>query len=252
MVGVVQSLARVDKTGGGEVRPLHVLHEVVHAALGVVQQKLQRVTEFAQVVRRNIGGHTHGDTRRTVKQQVGHLGGHHRGFLQGIVVVGPEIHGILVQVAQEFLGQPGHAHFRVTHCRRRVAVDGAEVALAVHQGIAHGKFLRQAHQGVIDRQIAVRVIFTDDVADDARGLLVRAVVIVCQLVLGEHDPPVYGLQAVTGVRNGAPDDDRKGVLQIGLAEFFFYVDLRMLSVLRFRHVRLAGRISTVAAQRGRV
>ena len=249
MVGVVQTFARVDETGSGKIRPLHVFHEVVHAALGIVQQQLERVAEFAQIVRRNVGGHAHGNARRAVEQQVGHLGGHHRGFLQGIVVVGPEIHGILVQVAQKFLGQPGHAHFRVTHGRRRVAVDGTEVALAVHQGIAHGKFLRHAHQGVIDRQIAVRVILTDDVTDDARGFLVRPVVIVGQFVLGEHDSPVHGLQAVAGVRNGAPDDDRKGILQIGLAEFFFYVDLRMLSVLHFRHVGLAGRISTVAAQR---
>ncbi|MFR7887505.1 MAG: hypothetical protein ACLU4B_03380 [Bilophila wadsworthia] len=96
----------------------------------------------------------------------------------------------------------------------------------------------------------MRVVLTDDVADDARALLRRAVVAVRQFLLREQDAPVYRFQAVADVRDGSPDEPEE--YSDRLAEFFFYVDLRMLSVLRFRHVRLAGRISTVAAQRGKV
>ena len=56
--------------------------------------------------------------------------------------------------------------------RRRVAVDRAEVALAVHQGVAHGEVLREADQRVVDRRVAVRVVVAEDFADDLRALAV--------------------------------------------------------------------------------
>jgi hypothetical protein len=55
-----------------------------------------------------------------------------------------------------------------------IAVDRAEVALAVHQHVAHRKVLRHAHDGVVHRLVAVRVVLADDVADDACGLSCRA------------------------------------------------------------------------------
>ena len=244
VVGVGQALARVDEAARGEVRALDHVHEVRDGALGIVQQHLQGVAQLAQVVGRDVGGHAHGDARRTVEQQVGHLGGQHRGLLQGVVVVGPEVHGLLVDVGQELAGQARHAHFRVTHGGRGVAVDGAEVALPVHQRVAHGEILGQTHQGIVHGAVAVGVVLTDDVTDDARRFLVRTVVTVGQLVLGVHDAPVHGLEAVARVGDGAPDDDRKGILQIGFAEFLLNADLRLLcAAVLFRHVCLAGKIS---------
>jgi len=60
----------------------------------------------------------------------------------------------------------------------------------------------------------VRVVLTDDVADDARALLRRAVVAVRQFLLREQDAPVYRFQAVADVRDGSPDDDAERVLQV--------------------------------------
>jgi hypothetical protein len=48
-----------------------------------------------------------------------------------------------------------------------VSVDRSEVALAVHQHVAHREVLRHAHDGVVDRLVAVRVVLADHVADDA-------------------------------------------------------------------------------------
>ena len=64
----------------------------------------------------------------------------------------------------------GQARFGVTHRRRRIAVDRTEIALAVDQRHAHREVLRHADHGVVDRLVAVRMILTDDVADDAGGL----------------------------------------------------------------------------------
>ena len=193
MVGIVQAFARVNIPSGGKVRAFHIVHEVVNTALRVVEQELQGIAQFAQVVGRNIGGHTHGNTRAAVEQQVGNLARHDRGFLKGIIVVGAKIYGVLVQIVQKLLGKLGHAHFGVTHGSSGVAVNGTKVALPVHQRIAHGKFLRHAHQRIVHGRVAVRVIFTDNVTDDTGGFFVRTVVVVGKLVLRKKNTPVYWL-----------------------------------------------------------
>ena len=47
--------------------------------------------------------------------------------------MGNEVDGFLVDVGEQLVRDPGHAHFGVAHRRGRIAVDGAEVALAVDQ-----------------------------------------------------------------------------------------------------------------------
>src|SRR3989304_2221219 len=54
----------------------------------------------------------------------------------------------------------------------RVVVDRAEVALAVHQRVAHGEVLGQAHHRLIDGAVAVGVVLAQDLADDTGALLV--------------------------------------------------------------------------------
>ena len=69
----------------------------------------------------------------------------------------------------------GQARLGVAHRRRRIAVHRAEIALPVDQRQAHREVLRHAHQRVVDRLVAVRVVFTHHVADDARRLAVGLV-----------------------------------------------------------------------------
>ena len=55
-----------------------------------------------------------------------------------------------------------------------IPVDVAEIALPVDQRVTEREILRQPDHRVIDRLVAVRMIFADDVADDARAFLVGA------------------------------------------------------------------------------
>ena len=131
------------------------------------------VDDLAEVVGRDVGGHADRDPGRAVDQQVGEPCRQNGRLGHRAVVVGRPVDGVLVDVvAEQLLGQPGEADLGVPHGRRRVAVDRAEVALAVDQGVAHGEVLRHADRGVVDRLVAVRVVLTHDVADDARRLLV--------------------------------------------------------------------------------
>ena len=117
-----------------------------------------------------------------------------------------------------------HAHFGVAHGGRRVAVDGAEVALAVDEQVAHRERLRHADDRVVDRDVAVRVVLADDVADDARGLLVGAVVVVAELAHRVQHAPVHGLQPVADVGQRAADDHAHRVVEIRLAHLVFEID----------------------------
>ena len=71
-----------------------------------------------------------------------------------------------------------HANFGITHRRRRVTIDRAEVALTIDQWIAQGEVLRHTYYSVINGDVAVRVVFTDYVTDDTGGFFVRAVPVV--------------------------------------------------------------------------
>ena len=109
----------------------------------------------------------------------------------------------------------GEAALGVAHGRRRIAVDRAEIALPVDQRQAHGEVLRHAHQRVVDRLVAVRVVFAHHVADDARRLRVFLVGRVPLLVHRVEDAPVHRLQPVAHVGQRARHDHAHGVIEVG-------------------------------------
>ena len=189
----------------------------------IVEHREAGVDDFGEVVRRDVGGHAHRDARRAVDQQVREPRRHDRRLGLRFVVVRHEIDGFFFDVGEQLARDARHAHFGVTHGRRRVAVHRAEVALAVDQQVAHGKRLRHAHQRVVHGVVAVRVVLADDVADHAGGLLVGLVPVVTELAHGMQDAPVHGLQAVANIGQRAADDDAHGVVEIRLAHLVFEI-----------------------------
>jgi len=89
-------------------------------------------------------------------------------------------------------------------------------ALAVDQRQAHGEILRHAHQRVVHRLVAVRVIFADDVADHARRLAVRLVPLVAVLVHRIEDAPVHRFEPVARIRQRPRHDHAHSVIEIAL------------------------------------
>ena len=220
-VGGGDLLRAVDDAAGREVGTRHVLHQRRQGGRRVIQQRQAGIDRLGDVVRRDIGRHAHRDAGLPVDEQVGHARRQHRGLVLGFIVVGDEVDGFLVDVRQQLAGDARHAHLGVAHGRRHVAVDGAEVALPVHQQIAHGKRLRHAHDGVVHGRVTVRVVLADDIADHARGLLVRLVPLGAELAHRVQHAPVHRLQAVTHIGQGAPDDDAHCVVQVRLPHLLF-------------------------------
>ena len=174
-------------------------------------------------MRRYVGGHAHGDAGGAVHQQVGGAGRQHQRLGFGLVVVETELHGFLVEVEQQFMGDSRQANFGVAHGRRGIAVHRAEISLAVNQRITHGKSLGHAHDGVVYRGVAVGMILADYIPHHPRGFFVGLVVVVAEHRHGIQHAPMNRFQAVANVRQGAPDDDAHGVIQIGASHLLFEI-----------------------------
>ena len=192
-----------------------MLHQIAQGGVRIIQHTDARTDDLPQVMGRDIGGHTYGNAGGTVDQQIGEPAGQHPGLLAALVEVGIPVHGVLFDVPQHFACNLGKPCLGVTVGRRGVAIHGTEVAVAVHQHIAHGEVLGQADQGVIHGRVAVGVIPAQHVAHAGGGLLEGAVGGQVVLIHGVENPPVHGLQAVPHVGQGPAHDHGHGVFNIG-------------------------------------
>ena len=223
-VRVADARHTVEDASGREVWRRQVLHQPVDVDVRVLEQCQAGRDHLAQVVRRDVGRHAHGDAGRTVDQQVRHLGRQDQRLALGAVVVRPEIDGLLVDVGEQFVRDARHPDLGVAHRSRVVAIDRPEVALAVDQRVAQRERLCHAHDGVVHRGITVRVVLADHVADDAGGLLVSPVPVVRQLVHRIEHPSMDGLEPVAHVRQRSADDDTHRVVEVRPAHLFLETD----------------------------
>ncbi len=221
MVGLLDAAGAVDDAARGKIGTRHVVHQIAVVQLGVVDERAGGVHHLRQIVRRNVGGHTHRDSGGAVDHQGRHLGGQHDRLGHGFIVIGLKVDRLLVQIFEHLVRDLRHAHFGVAHGRGRVAVHRSEVALAVDQGVAHGKVLGHAHDGVVHGHVAVGVVFTNHVTDDARRFFVRLVVVVSEFAHREKHAAMNRFEAIAHVGQRAPDDHAHGIIEIG----FFHLPL---------------------------
>jgi hypothetical protein len=95
---------RDDLGGGGEVRTGHELAQFIQRDAGVLQQRHRRFRDLAQVVRRDVGGHAHGDAGGAVEQQIGQTRRQHAGLVERAVEIGLPVHRALLQLGQQGIG----------------------------------------------------------------------------------------------------------------------------------------------------
>src|SRR5690606_30952761 len=67
-VGLDDAGAAIDDARSREIRAGDVLHQVIDGQIGIVDQRQAAIDHLGEVVRRDVGGHTHGNTGRTVDQ----------------------------------------------------------------------------------------------------------------------------------------------------------------------------------------
>ena len=100
--------------------------------------------------------------------------------------------------------------------------------MPVHEREVDGEVLREAHEGVVHRTVAVRVEFTQNITDDAGALTIIFVVIKAHLVHRIEDAAVDGLEAVANVGNGARLVDRHRIGNEGAFELVVHLDIEDL------------------------
>src|ERR671926_475286 len=80
--------------------------------------------------------------RRSNGEQMWERRRHHHRLVTLAVISGAEIDRVLVDALQQQLGDSGQPRLGVAHRRRVIAVDIAEIALAVDERVTNGEFLR--------------------------------------------------------------------------------------------------------------
>ena len=178
---------------------------------GILHEGNGGVAQLRQIEGADVAGHADGDAQRIVGQNGGEGHGQQGRLGGGAVVVGHEVHRLLVDVPEQLLADAFQLGFGVAGCGAGhiPAVGLAEVALAVHEW--HQQALvapAHAHHRVVDGGVAVGVEVHGAAHDIGRlgaGALDEAHLIhrIQQLAVG-------GLETVD-LRQGAADDDTHSV-----------------------------------------
>ena len=236
-VRIFNTLGTQNLCTGREVGALNARHQRIQQLLiggvRVLQEPLHTLGNLTQVMRRDIGRHTHSNTRRTIDQQVRDARGQN-GRLKGLaVVVGLEINGVLVDVTHHLQGNGGHLGLGVSRRCGTVVTGGAEVTLTQCQRVTHDPALNQTHQSVVDSAITVGVELTHHVANHAGALVEGSVRAVAAIVHRVDHAAVHGLEAVTYIRQGAANNNGHCVVQVGTLHFSLQVHLFNVAVLAY-------------------
>ena len=194
-------------------------------ASGLLQQVQAGVDDLVQVVRRDVGRHADGDAGGAVDQQVRQLRRQDQRLGLAAVVVRAEVDGLLVDVGEHLVRDLGQADLGVAHRRGVVAVDRAEVALAVDQHVAQREVLRHAHDACRRSTVSPCGWYLPITSPTMRArLLVRPVPVVVQLVHRVQHAPMHRLEAVAHVGQGAADDHAHRVVEIRAPHLLFEAD----------------------------
>ena len=206
--------AAEDIGAGREIGRRDVLHQVGDLKVRVLDQRQRRIDHFAEVMRGNVRRHANGDAARAVDEDVRETRGQDGRFAVLAVIVVLKVDRVLLDILKKRRGGFVHADFGIAHGGGRIAVHRTKVALPIQQRQAHGEILRHADQRVIDRAVAMGVVFTHHVADRSGGFPIGFVVPVAGFVHRIKDAPVHRLQPVAHVRNRPADDDRHRIVEI--------------------------------------
>ncbi len=214
-----------------EAATLLVARERLRAPFLVDRERLFRVgdrddpvDDLGEVVRRDVGRHADRDAGRSVHQQVRDRRRQDRRLGRRLVEVRDEVDRVLVEVGHQRFGERFELGFRVPVRRGTIAVDAAEVALPVDQRVPHVEVLREAHEGVVRRRIAMRMVVADDLTDDLGALAVRPRRGQAHLAHREQHAAMRRLEAVSHVGQGTPDDHAHRVIHVRAAHLVFDVD----------------------------
>jgi hypothetical protein len=138
----------------------------------------------------------------------------HDGFAFLAIISGAEINRVFLNPFQQRLRHLCQPRFGVAHGSRVIAINIAEIALAFDQRITRCEILREPHHRLINRGIAMGVIFTHHIAHDTRAFLEAGFRIKPQLPHRPKQAAMHGLQPIAHIRQGPCRNGGKRIGQI--------------------------------------
>jgi len=196
-----------------------MLHKAGKGDVRVIEDANDGVNDFRKVMRGDIGSHTDGDAAGAIDEKIREAGGEDPWFFKAFIEVRVPIHGLLIDIPEHFGTHFRHPGFSVTVRGGGVAVHVSEVAVAVHEGVAHGEVLRQPDHSVIYGRVAVGVVLAKDFTHAGGGFFKRFIGGKAGFIHRVEDTPVDGFKAVTHVRECAAFDNAHGVFEVAALHF---------------------------------
>ena len=215
-----------DQWPSGEIRGRDDLDQLINGDGRVIDIGQAGLDNFAEIVRRDVGGHADGNTASAVHQQVGETCGQNLRFFAAAVIIGLEINRVFVEIIQQRVGDLVQPCFGVPHRCGRIRVHRSEVTLTIDQRHAHRPILRHTGKRIVNRAVAMRVIVAHDVADNLCRFAIWSASDKAAFLACEQYAAVNGLQAVTHVRQGAGYNDRHRIIEVARLHFIDDVDWR--------------------------
>ena len=198
-----------------------MLAQLADGRFGIVDQDLDGLGYFPQVVGRDIGGHADRDAARPVHQQVGDLGREDSGLAKTIVEIGLEIGRVLVDILQHRHRNVSEPRLGVAIGRGGISVHRAEVALTVDERVTQREVLNHPDQRVVNRGVAMRMVLAQDIANHGRRFLIGTAGYQAQLVHRVKNPAVHRLETVAHIGERARHDDTHRVVDERLLHLLF-------------------------------
>ena len=229
---ILNALHAAEKSAGREVRSLDEFHQLRNRNFRLINLGTDAINDFAQIVGRHVRGHAYGDAGAAIDQQIWKRGGKHGRLSEALVVVGNEIHRVLIHVGHQQSAQMGQPRLGITHGRRRVVFDGTEISLAIHEFLAHRPGLGHMHQGGVNHRFAMGMVIAGGIAANLGALNVLAPRKQRQVFHRVEDAPLRGLESVTHVGQGPRDDDGHGIIEKRIFNFVRDIDFGNFFALR--------------------
>src|SRR6267154_1758130 len=128
------ALAAGDVRTSREIRAGNQLHHFFERSVRPIDQQNGGIHDFAQIVRRNVGGHADGDAAGAIDEEIRDARWKNEGLFACLIEIGNEVDGFFFEVGENVFADFCEARFGVPHGRRWIAVDRAEISLASMSG----------------------------------------------------------------------------------------------------------------------
>ena len=215
-VDVGEALGFVNDAAGREIRARNEAQKTLNGTIWMLDAVNDGARDLFKVVGRDLGGHADGDAARPIDEEVRETARQNGRLKIGVVKGERHVDRVPVDVADEFGGKGGKTRFRVTVGGRAITIHGAIVALKVDQGGPDAPSLGHANQSLVNRGVAVRMVFAHDLSDDVRAFLGRFLKGVARFPHRVDDAALNGFHPVSGIGDRAVLDD---ILRVDIKTF---------------------------------